>query len=55
MLLADASKAQRLLGWTPDVTFQELVRMMVDSDVAAARDQLHHKRTGPRLQVAKVA
>ncbi|MGZ7091150.1 MAG: GDP-mannose 4,6-dehydratase [Candidatus Angelobacter sp.] len=30
----DASKANRILGWTPTVTFEELVRMMVDSDLS---------------------
>jgi len=36
-LLGDASKAYRLLGWTPTVTFDEMVREMVASDVALAR------------------
>jgi len=31
-LLADPSKARRELGWRPRVGFDELVRMMVDSD-----------------------
>ncbi|MBF8267060.1 MAG: gmd [Dehalococcoidia bacterium] len=35
-LLADASRARRELGWEPRVTFQELVRIMVDADMAAA-------------------
>ena len=34
LLLGDASKARRNLGWTPQITFTELVRMMVDSDLA---------------------
>ena len=34
-LRADASKAKRLLGWEPRVTFKELVTIMVDADVAA--------------------
>ena len=32
-LLADASKARRLLGWEPEVRFPELVRLMVESDL----------------------
>jgi GDPmannose 4,6-dehydratase len=32
-LLADSSKARRLLGWEPTVTFGELVRIMVDADL----------------------
>lgn len=36
-LLGDASKARRILGWQPRVGFQELVGMMVDSDLDMAR------------------
>jgi GDPmannose 4,6-dehydratase len=32
-LLGDAAKAQRELGWTPQVSFEELIRMMVDADL----------------------
>ena len=32
-LQADASKARRLLGWSPKVTFRELVRIMMDADL----------------------
>ena len=32
-LLADASKASEKLGWKPKVTFEELVKIMVDSDM----------------------
>jgi len=39
-LLADASKAQRVLGWTPEVTFQQLVRIMVDADLQAVEREL---------------
>lgn len=35
MLLADASKARRELGWEPKITFSELVRIMVDADMEA--------------------
>ncbi|MEO6444815.1 MAG: GDP-mannose 4,6-dehydratase [Gemmatimonadaceae bacterium] len=35
-LLGDASKARTKLGWSPEVTFDELVKLMVDSDVALA-------------------
>src|SRR5690606_35341107 len=36
-LLGDAGKARERLGWTPKVTFEELVREMVDSDLELAR------------------
>jgi GDPmannose 4,6-dehydratase len=34
VLLADPSKARRELGWRPSVGFAELVRMMMDADLA---------------------
>jgi GDPmannose 4,6-dehydratase len=34
VLQADAAKARRRLGWRPRVGFAELVRMMVDADLA---------------------
>jgi GDPmannose 4,6-dehydratase len=33
LLVADGSKAAKKLGWSPSVTFDELVRMMVDADL----------------------
>jgi GDPmannose 4,6-dehydratase len=33
LLVADASKARRVLGWEPDVTFQQLIEMMVEADL----------------------
>ena len=33
LLLADSSKARRELGWSPRITFKELVKIMVDSDM----------------------
>ena len=38
-LKGDASKAKEKLGWTPEVSFQELVRMMVDADLERAKAQ----------------
>ena len=35
-LLADASKASRILGWEPRVRFGELVRIMMDADLELA-------------------
>ena len=35
LLIGDATKAEEKLGWKPDVTFDQLVRMMVDADLAA--------------------
>ncbi len=37
LLVADSSKARRVLGWEPKVHFKELVRMMVDADLERHR------------------
>src|SRR3954468_2257539 len=39
-LCGDASKAREKLGWEPKVTFEELVRIMVDADAKQLEDQL---------------
>ncbi len=36
-LIGDASKAKAILGWEPDVSFEELIRMMVEADHALLR------------------
>jgi GDPmannose 4,6-dehydratase len=36
LLLADYTKAKKKLGWSPRVTFKELVRIMVDADLEGA-------------------
>lgn len=33
LLIGDSSKAKKVLGWTPEVTFDQLVKMMVDADI----------------------
>ena len=43
-LLGDASKAKNKLGWTPKITFDELVSEMVREDLKEAeRDELVKK------------
>ena len=37
LLVGDASKARRVLGWSPRTTFAELIAEMVDADLAALR------------------
>jgi GDPmannose 4,6-dehydratase len=37
LLIGDASKAKRVLGWEPTVDFTELINMMVDSDLELQR------------------
>ena len=38
-LLGDATKAKQLLGWEPEISFDELVREMVDYDLAEAKNE----------------
>jgi GDPmannose 4,6-dehydratase len=37
LLMGDASKARRVLGWTPKYSFRDLVEMMVKADLAERR------------------
>ncbi|MFJ8862489.1 GDP-mannose 4,6-dehydratase [Streptomyces sp. NPDC102451] len=46
-LIGDASKAEELLGWKPEVKSRELARIMVDADIRLLRDQL----TGSAVRV----
>jgi GDPmannose 4,6-dehydratase len=39
LLLGDAAKARRVLGWTPKVRFEQLVEMMVKADLDIAREE----------------
>jgi len=39
LLVGDAGKARRVLGWEPEVDFRDLVRMMVDADMALVRKE----------------
>lgn len=40
LLMGDASKAKRQLGWQPQVRFEQLVRLMVDADLEMLQRQL---------------
>jgi GDP-D-mannose dehydratase len=44
LLIGDASKAKKELGWEPKVRFQELIAMMVDADLAAEKEKLDGTR-----------
>nr|WP_203686350.1 GDP-mannose 4,6-dehydratase [Streptomyces sp. SID14515] len=46
-LIGDASKAEELLGWKPEVKSRELARIMVDADIRQLDDQL----TGAAVRV----
>jgi GDPmannose 4,6-dehydratase len=47
LLLGDPTKARTILGWEPKVSFKELVRIMVESDMKLAeREQRTHQHEG---------
>ena len=39
LLVGDAAKARRELGWAPSVTFEQMIELMVDADLEALRNQ----------------
>ena len=45
-LLGDASKAKQRLGWTPKVSFEQLVRLMVEHDLELAHQERTLTRAG---------
>jgi len=40
-LIGDATKARRVLGWQPNVTFEALIQMMVDEDIKRLSARSH--------------
>jgi GDPmannose 4,6-dehydratase len=46
-LIADPRKAKKVLGWQPKVSFEELVKMMVDADIKRL------KKLNKRLKLKK--
>ncbi|MER3521730.1 MAG: GDP-mannose 4,6-dehydratase [Acidimicrobiia bacterium] len=47
-LRADPTKARTVLGWEPTVSFEELVKMMVEADLAASSGDQVRKEITPR-------
>ena len=48
MLVGNPAKARRELGWQHSVSFAELVRLMVDADLARL-EELEVQRTSPNI------
>jgi len=44
LLLGDSTKARTKLGWKPKVSFEELIRLMVDADLERVETQLRHEQ-----------
>ncbi len=55
MLCGDAGKARTQLGWQPKVSFDELVRMMVDHDLELARQERTLSDAGHAVNVRGAA
>jgi GDPmannose 4,6-dehydratase len=51
LLMGDASKAKRQLGWEPRVRFEELVRLMVVADLEAVHQEIHGSRGGKKSDI----
>ncbi|MBU4480624.1 GDP-mannose 4,6-dehydratase [Patescibacteria group bacterium] len=41
LLLGDSSKALKKIGWKPEVSFEELIKMMVDTDLEIIKNDIH--------------
>jgi GDPmannose 4,6-dehydratase len=48
-LEGDASKARRLLGWKPEISFEDLVKEMVEHDLELARQEQTLRRAGHQV------
>lgn len=46
LLVGDASKAKKVLGWEPETNFSDLVRLMVDADIDLLSREGAKKRLG---------
>jgi GDPmannose 4,6-dehydratase len=40
LLIGDPAKAKKMLGWEPTTSFEDLVTMMVDGDIALLEGRL---------------
>ena len=47
VLVGDASKAKKILGWEPKTKFADLVRLMVDAEI----DQIGKEMSGSAVRV----
>ena len=51
-LLGDPTKAKQELGWVPEITLDEMVREMVDVDLAEARKSALLKSNGYKVAIS---
>jgi GDPmannose 4,6-dehydratase len=53
LLLGDASKARKELGWEPKVSFNELVKLMTDHDLELAKQEAAARELRPEAGTGK--
>jgi GDPmannose 4,6-dehydratase len=46
LLIADATKAKKILGWEPKTKFHDLVKLMVDADLDLLASETRRKHLG---------
>jgi GDPmannose 4,6-dehydratase len=51
LLIGDSSKAKKILGWEAKTKFKDLVRLMIDADMEAAKKEAHMNGYVPSKQV----
>ena len=49
LLVGDPAKAKKVLGWEPEVTFEQMIRMMVDADLARLSNAHSHPHSVNRV------
>lgn len=54
-LLGDASTAQNILGWKPQISFEALVREMVAADLGLCHDAVCHENSKKLIEKEKTA
>ena len=57
LLIGDSSKAKRKLGWEAKIKFRDLVRLMIDADMEAAKKEAHmngYQSSKPNLDPASL-
>ena len=47
LLVGNPTKARRVLGWKPGISFEDLVRIMVDADLKAIRERGENEASAP--------
>jgi GDPmannose 4,6-dehydratase len=54
LLMGDSAKARRKLGWQPTISFDELVKLMVDHDLELAKEESAMRARKPATAASKV-